>query len=91
MKGIQQILKVGVVVQMTDKIVNLFQHKAKTENLFTLQRASTDVLHYENIVRESVDNFHTYSVQQKQSLYEELAEFNILIINQLLEIKKNGQ
>lgn len=73
-----------------DNIINLLQHKTKTESIFNLQRASADVLHYENVVRKSVDNFHTYSVQQMQSLYTELAEFNILIINQLLEIKKNG-
>lgn len=75
---------------MTDNIINLSQHKAKTENIFNLQRASVDVEHYENVVRKSVDNFHTYSPAQKQDLYEELAEFNILIINQLLEIKKSG-
>lgn len=70
-------------------VVDLFQHKTKQESIFNLRRASADVEHYENVVRKSVDNFHTYSVQQKQDLYEELAEFNILIINQLLEIKKN--
>lgn len=70
------------------EVVDLFQHKAKTESIFNLQRASADVLHYESVVRKSVDNFHTFSVQQKQELYQELAEFNILIINQLLEIKK---
>lgn len=70
-------------------VVDLFQHKTKQESIFNLQRASADVEHYENVVRKSVDNFHTYSVQQKQELYTELAEFNIMIINQLLEIKKN--
>ena len=73
---------------VNDKIVNLFQHKTKTESIFNLQRASADVEHYENVVRKSVDNFHTYSLQQKQSLYEELAEFNVEILKQLLEYKK---
>lgn len=74
---------------VNDKIVNLFQHKTKTENLFTLQRASVDVQHYEDVVRKSVDNFHTYSVQEKIELYSSLAEFNIKIINQLLERKRD--
>jgi hypothetical protein len=73
---------------VNDKIVDLFQHKAKTENLFTLQRASADVQHYENVVRKSVDNFHTYSVQEKMELYSSLAEFNVEILKQLLEYKK---
>ena len=73
-----------------DNIINLSQHKAKTESIFNLQRAAADVEHYENVVRKSVDNFHTYSIQQKRDLYQELVEFNILIINQLLEIKKSG-
>lgn len=70
------------------EVVDLFQERNKRESIFSLQRASADVEHYENVVRKSVDNFHTYSVQQKQDLYEELAAFNVLIINQLLEIKK---
>ena len=73
---------------VNDKIVNLFQHKTKTESTFNLQRASADVGHYETVVRKSVDDFHTYSLQQKQSLYEELAEFNVEILKQLLEYKK---
>ena len=73
---------------VNDKIVNLFQHKTKTESIFTLQRASADVQHYENVVRKSVDNFHTYSVQEKAELYSSLAEFNVEILKQLLEYKK---
>ena len=69
---------------VNDKIVNLFQHKTKTESTFNLQRASADVGHYETVVRKSVDDFHTYSLQQKQSLYEELAEFNIQILHNLI-------
>jgi hypothetical protein len=73
---------------MTDNIVNLSQHKAKTESIFNLQRASADVQHYENVVRKSVDDFHTYSVQEKAELYSSLAEFNVEILKQLLEYKK---
>ena len=73
---------------VNDKIVNLFQHKTKTESIFNLQRASADVQHYENVVRKSVDNFHTYSVQEKVELYSSLAEFNVKILKQLLEYKK---
>ena len=73
---------------MTDNIINIYQHKTKAENLFTLQRASADVEHYENVVRKSVDNFHTYSVQEKAELYSSLAEFNVEILKQLLEYKK---
>lgn len=73
---------------LNDKIVNLFQHKAKTESIFNLQRASADVQHYVRVVRKSVDNFHTYSVQEKVELYNSLAEFNVEILKQLLEYKK---
>lgn len=70
------------------EVVDLFQHKAKTESIFNMQRATADVQHYEDIVRKSVDNFHTFSVQQKQELYSSLVLFNVEILKQLLEYKK---
>lgn len=72
------------------EVINIFQEKAKKESIFNLEQAAKDVEHYADVVSRSVDSFHTYSVQQKQQLYNDLAEFNILIVNQLLEIKKNG-
>lgn len=71
------------------EVVNLSEHKAKQSNLFSLELASADVAYYEKVVKRSVENFHTFSVQQKQELYESLAEFNISIVNNLLERMKN--
>lgn len=72
-------------------VVDLGSYKIKRENLFNLEQSEADVEQYRQIVRESVDNFHTYSVSQKQELYSSLAAFNIKIINQLLERKRDGK
>lgn len=74
---------------MTDKIVNMFEEKQKRASIFTLEQASADVEWYTEVVQKSVEYFHTYSVSQKQELYSSLAEFNIKIINQLLERKRD--
>lgn len=70
------------------EVINMFQEKVKRENLFNLEQAAKDVEHYADVVSRSVESFHTYSVQQKQQLYSDLAEFNIMIVRELLEIKK---
>ena len=71
------------------EVINLFQEKPKKENLFNLEQAAKDVEHYADVVSRSVESFQTYSVQQKQQLYSDLAEFNIMIVRELLEVKKN--
>lgn len=79
----------GGCKECSSKVVNLFQEKTKKESIFNFEQAAKDVEHYAEVVSRSVDNFHTYSVQQKQQLYSDLAEFNIRIVRELLEIKKN--
>lgn len=80
---------------MTEKVVplsgviNMFEEKQKRQSIFTLEQAASDVEWYEEVVNKSVEDFHTYSVSQKQELYSSLAEFNIKIINQLLERKRD--
>lgn len=76
---------------MTDKVVDLFEEKQKRASIFSLEQASADVAAYETVVNKSVEDFHTYSVSQKQELYSSLAAFNIKIINQLLERKRDGK
>lgn len=71
------------------EVINLFQERDKKENIFNLEQAAKDVEHYADVVSRSVENFHTYSVQQKNQLYSDLAEFNIMIINDLLQRKKD--
>ena len=74
-----------------DKVVDLFQHKIRQESIFSLEQASADVEWYTEVVQKSVEDFCTYSVSQKYELYSSLAEFNIKIINQLLERKRDEQ
>ena len=71
-----------------DKVINLFQHKTEKESLFNITQAEADIAKYETAVLKSVDEFHTFSIQQKQELYSSLAEFNVIILKQLLERKK---
>ena len=74
-----------------DRVVDLFQHKIKQESIFSLEQAASDIEWYTEVVNKSVEDFHTYSVSQKYELYSSLAEFNIKIINQLLERKRDEQ
>lgn len=74
---------------MTEKVVNMFEEKQKRASIFSLEQASADVKWYEKVVNKSVEDFPTYSVSQKQELYSSLAAFNIKIINQLLERKRD--
>ena len=75
---------------MTEKIVNMFDEKQKRASIFSLEQAASDIEWYTEVVQKSVEDFHTYSVSQKYELYSSLAEFNIKIINQLLERKRDG-
>lgn len=70
-------------------VINLFEHKTKAQNFFNLEQASADVAHYEKVVMKSVEDFHTYSVQQKNQLYSDLAAFNVQILHDLLERIRN--
>jgi hypothetical protein len=72
-----------------DKVVNIFQHKTEKESLFNITQAEADIAKYETAVLKSVDQFHTFSIQQKQELYSSLAAFNVEILKQLLERKRN--
>ena len=74
---------------MTDKVVNMFEEKSRRQSIFSLEQAASDVEWYTEVVNKSVEDFHTYSVNQKQELYSSLAEFNVKIINQLLERKRD--
>mgnify|MGYP001579602309 CR=1 FL=1 len=82
---------------MTEKVVplsgviSMFEEKQKRASIFSLEQASADVEWYTEVVNKSVEDFHTYSVSQKYELYSSLAEFNIKIINQLLERKRDEQ
>ena len=70
------------------EVIELSQHKAKTESIFNMQRATADIQKYGDVVMKSVKDFHTFSVQEKVDLYSSLAAFNIEILRQLLEYKK---
>jgi len=71
-----------------DRVVNLFNEKAKRLAIFNISQAQADIQKYEAVVMKSVGEFHTYSVQEKIELYSSLAEFNVEILRQLLEYKK---
>lgn len=70
-------------------VVDLFTEKQKRQSIYNLEQASADVAKYETVVGKSMSDFHTYSIMEKQSLYESLATFNIVLLNQLLERKRN--
>lgn len=74
---------------MTDKIVNMFEAKQRMQSIYNLEQASSDVQKYTDVVNKSIEDFNTYSVMEKQSLYESLATFNIVLLDQLLERKRN--
>jgi hypothetical protein len=69
-------------------VINLFDEKAKRLVMFSISQAEADIAKYEAAVLKSVDQFHTFSIQQKQELYSSLVEFNVIILKQLLERKK---
>lgn len=69
-------------------VINLFDEKAKRLVMFSISQAEDDIQKYEDVVMKSVRDFHTFSVQEKTELYSSLAEFNVVILKQLLERKK---
>lgn len=81
---------------MTDKVVplsgviNMFEEKQKRQSLFTLENATKDVEKYKEVVERSILEFSSYSVFEKQSLYETLAKFNVELLQKLLAIKKEN-
>ena len=82
---------------MTEKVVplsgviNMFEEKQKRQSLFTLENATKDVEKYKEVVERSILEFSSYSVFEKQSLYETLAKFNVELLQKLLERKRDEQ
>ena len=76
---------------MTEKVVNMFEEKQKMQSLFTLENATKDVEKYKEVVERSILEFSSYSVFEKQSLYETLAKFNVELLQKLLERKRDEQ
>lgn len=70
-------------------VINFSDEKAKRQSIFNIEAAESDVAKYEDVVMKSVRDFHTYSAQEKYELYSSLAEFNVKILKQLLERKRN--
>lgn len=66
-------------------ITSLFEHKRQVEML----QSKADVEKYEQVLIRTIVDFHTYSVQEKQRLFESIALFNISLLNNLLK-KKYG-
>lgn len=64
-------------------ITSLFEHKRQVEML----QSKADVEKYEQVLMKSIIDFHTYSVSQKQQLFESVALFNISLLNNLLKKK----
>lgn len=59
------------------------------EYLAQLEKAqnTADVEKYEQVLMRSIVDFNTYSVQEKQRLFESVALFNISLLNNLLKKK----
>jgi len=74
---------------VTDKIVNLSQHKAKLTSEIKLSNALRDTESYESVIHKSLRDWHTYSVQEKAGLYETVALFNLELLDQLIERMKD--
>lgn len=64
-------------------ITSLFEHKRQVEML----QSKADVEKYEQVLMKSIVDFHTYSVSQKQQLFESVALFNISLLNNMLNKK----
>ena len=73
---------------MTDKIVNLSQHKAKLTSEIKLSNALRDTESYESVIHKSLRDWHTYSVMEKAELYETVALFNLELLEQLINKMK---
>lgn len=67
-------------------ITSLFEHKRQVEML----QSKADVEKYEKVLMKTIVDFHTYSIQEKQQLFESIAIFNISLLNNMLK-KKYGE
>jgi hypothetical protein len=74
---------------VTDKIVNLSQHKAKLASEIKLSNALQETESYESVIHKSLRDWHTYSTWQKAELYESVSAFNLEILNELIERMKD--
>ena len=74
---------------MTDKIVNLSQHKAKLTSEIKLSNALRDTESYESVIHKSIRGWHTYGIQEKAELYKTVALFNLELLGQLIERMKD--
>jgi len=64
-------------------ITSLFEHKQRVEML----QNTADVERYEQVLMRSIVDFHTYSIHEKQQLFESIALFNISLLNNMLKRK----
>lgn len=71
------------------EVIDLFKHKAKLTSEIKLSNALRDTEAYKNVIHKSLNDWHTYSVQEKAELYGAVAMFNLELLNQLIERMKN--
>ena len=76
---------------MTDKVVNLSQHKAKLTSEIKLSNALRDTEAYTNVIHKSLCDWHTFSVQEKAELYGTVALFNLELLGQLINKMKENE
>lgn len=76
---------------MIDNIISLSQHKAKLTSEIKLSNALRDIEAYSNVIHKSLREWHTYSVQEKVELYETVAMFNLELLNQLINKRKESE
>lgn len=69
----------------SDKVVSLSLHKAKLTNEIKLSNALRDTEAYTNVIHKSLNDWHTYSVQEKAELYKTVALFNLELLRQLID------
>lgn len=74
---------------MSDKVVSLTEHKDKLTSEIKLSNALRDTESYESVIQKSIRDWHTYSVMEKESLYETVALFNLELLGQLIERMKD--
>lgn len=74
---------------MPDNIVSLSQHKAKLTSEIKLSNALRDTKAYANVIHKSLNDWHTYSPQEKAELYEAVVMFNLELLDQLIERMRN--
>lgn len=75
----------------SDKVVSLSQHKAKLTSEIKLSNALRDIEAYADVIHKSLNDWHTYSVQEKSELYETVALFNLELLGQLINKMKESE